>query len=234
MKRKFGVDVVMRPARVPYKETIRSKAQAMGRHVKQTGGHGQYGICHIEVEPLPRGAGFEFVDKIFGGAIPSQFIPSVQKGIEKAMAEGVLTPYPMVDVRVTLYDGKYHPVDSSDMAFQIAGSLALKEAAQKAGVSLLEPILRVEVLVPEAYTGEVIGDLNARRGRILGMEASGAGKQRIRALVPQAEMTRYAIDLRSMTQGRGAFTVAFDHYEEVPPHLAEKVIAEARKEREEG
>ncbi|HXF57402.1 MAG TPA: elongation factor G [Actinomycetota bacterium] len=233
MKRKFGVDVVTRPARVPYKETIRAKVQAMGRHVKQTGGHGQYGIAHIEVEPLPRGAGFEFVDRIVGGVIPSQFIPSVQKGIEKAMAEGVVTPYPMVDVRVTLYDGKHHPVDSSDIAFQIAGALAIKEAAAKAGVNLLEPIMLVEVVVPDAYTGDIMGDLNARRGRILGAEPTGAGKTRIRALVPLAEMTRYAIDLRSMTGGRGVFTMRFDHYEEVPPHLAEKVIAEARREREE-
>ena len=232
MKQKFGVDVVTHSAKVPYKETIKSKIQAMGRHVKQSGGHGQYGIANIEVEPLPRGAGFEFVDKIFGGAIPNQFIPSVEKGVVKTMQEGVVTPYPMVDIRVTLYDGKFHTVDSSDMAFQIAGSLALRDAAAKAGVSLLEPIMEVEVLVPEAYTGEVIGDFNAKRGRILGMDTVGAGKQRIRALVPQSEMTRYAIDLRSMTGGRGIFSMKFDHYEEVPPHLAEKVIAEAKKERE--
>jgi elongation factor G len=166
--------------------------------------------------------------------IPNQFIPSVEKGIVKAMADGVITPYPMVDVRVTLYDGKFHPVDSSDIAFQLAGQLALKEAAQKVGVSLLEPIVQVEVLVPESYTGEIIGDLNSKRGRILGMESAGAGKQRIRALVPHSEMTRYAIDLRSMTQGRGAFGMTFDHYDEVPSHLAEKVVAEARKEKEEG
>jgi len=234
MKRKFGVDVVTHPAKVPYKETIKGKVQAMGRHVKQSGGHGQYGIAHIEVEPLPRGSGFEFVDKIFGGAIPNQFIPSVEKGVEKTMSQGVVTPYQMVDVRVTLVDGKYHAVDSSDMAFQLAGSLAIKDAASKAGVNLLEPIVQTEVVVPEDYTGDVIGDLNSKRGRILGMESTGGGKQRIRALVPQAEMTRYAIELRSMTQGRGMFTMKFDHYEEVPTHLAEKVIAEARKEKEEG
>ncbi|HEY3209518.1 MAG TPA: elongation factor G, partial [Actinomycetota bacterium] len=233
MKRKFGVDVVMHPAKVPYKETMKGKVQAMGRHVKQSGGHGQYAIANIEVEPLPRGSGFEYVDKIFGGAIPNQFIPSVEKGIVKQISEGVVTPYPMVDIRVTLYDGKFHPVDSSDMAFQLAGILAIKDAAAKAGISLLEPIVQVEVLVPESYTGDIIGDLNSKRGRILGMETTGSGKQRIKALVPQSEMTRYAIDLRSMTHGRGAFTMTFDHYEEVPSHLAEKVIAEAKKEREE-
>jgi elongation factor G len=234
MKRKFCVDVLTRPAKGPYKETIKGKVQAQGRHVKQTGGHGQFAVCWIEVGPMPRGGGFEFVDKISGGVIPNQFIPSVEKGIVKAMADGVITPYPMVDVRVTLYDGKFHPVDSSDIAFQLAGQLALKEAAQKAGVSLLEPIVQVEVLVPESYTGEIIGDLNSKRGRILGMESAGAGKQRIRALAPHSEMTRYAIDLRSMTQGRGAFGMTFDHYDEVPSHLAEKVVAEARKEKEEG
>ncbi len=233
MKRKFGVDVVMHPAKVPYKETLKGKVQAMGRHVKQSGGHGQYAIANVEVEPLPRGSGFEYVDKIFGGAIPNQFIPSVEKGIVKQISDGVVTPYPMVDIRVTLYDGKFHPVDSSDMAFQLAGILAIKEAAAKAGISLLEPIVQVEVLVPESYTGDIIGDLNSKRGRILGMETTGSGKQRIKALVPQSEMTRYAIDLRSMTHGRGAFTMTFDHYEEVPSHLAEKVIAEAKREREE-
>jgi elongation factor G len=234
MKRKFGVDVVTHPARVPYKETIKAPVKAMGRHVKQSGGHGQYAICNIEVEPLPRGAGFEYVDKIFGGSVPNQFIPSVEKGIVKAMQEGVVTPNPMVDIRVTLYDGKFHPVDSSDMAFQIAGALALKEAVAQAGLALLEPVVKVEVLAPESYTGDIIGDFNSKRGRILGMEGSGAGKQRIRALVPQSEMTRYAIELRSMTHGRASFTMTFDHYEEVPPHVAEKVIAEARKAKEEG
>jgi elongation factor G len=233
MKRKFGVDVITHPARVPYKETLKGKAQGLGRHVKQSGGHGQYGVCNIEVEPLPRGGGFEFVDKIFGGAIPNQFIASVEKGIVKTMSEGLATGNRMVDIRVTLHDGKYHTVDSSDMAFQIAGALALKDAAAKAGVSLLEPIVKVEVVVPESLTGDVIGDLNSKRGRILGMETTGAGRQRIAAMVPQVEMTRYAIDLRSMTHGRGAFTMSFDHYEEVPTHLAEKIIAAAKKEREE-
>ncbi|TMK81419.1 MAG: elongation factor G [Actinobacteria bacterium] len=234
MKRKFGVEVVTSPAHVPYKETFKTKVQAMGRHVKQSGGHGQYAIAYIEVEPLPRGTGFEYVDKIFGGSIPNQFIPSVEKGVVKTMHEGVVTRNPMVDVRVTLYDGKFHPVDSSDMAFQIAGSLALKEAAAKAGIALLEPIVKVEVFTPESYMGDIIGDLNAKRGRILGMESSGGGKQVIRALAPQSELTRYAIDLRSMTHGRATFAMAFDHYEEVPSHLAEKIIAAARREGGEG
>jgi elongation factor G len=232
MQRKFGVGVVTHPARVPYKETLRQKVQALGRHVKQSGGHGQYGIAHIEVEPLDRGAGFEFVNKITGGVIPSQFIPSVEKGVVKALESGV-TGHQMVDLRVTLFDGKFHTVDSSDMAFQIAGSLAIKDAAEKAGVVLLEPIVDVEVTVPESLTGDVIGDLNAKRGRVLGMDPTGTGKTRIHAQVPQAEMTRYSIDLRSITGGRGIFTMSFSHYEEVPSHLAEKVIAESQKEKEE-
>jgi elongation factor G len=232
MHRKFGVDVVTHPARVPYKETLRQKVQALGRHVKQSGGHGQYGIAHIEVEPLERGSGFEFVNKIVGGVIPSQFIPSVEKGIVKAMESGI-TGHQMVDLRVTLFDGKHHTVDSSDMAFQIAGSLALKDAADKAGVVLLEPVVDLEVMVPDSLTGDVIGDLNAKRGRVLGMDPTGAGKTRIRAQVPQSEMTRYSIDLRSITGGRGVFTLTFSHYEEVPSHLADRVIAEAQREKEE-
>ena len=233
MKRKFGVEVSTAPAKIAYRETIRGPGKGTGRHVKQTGGHGQYGVCVIEIEPLPRGAGFEFVDKIFGGAIPNQFIPSVEKGVVKAMQQGVISGYPMVDVRCTLVDGKFHPVDSSDMAFQIAGSLALKEAAEQAGVILLEPVVELEVVVPEAYTGDIMGDLNAKRAKIAGIESAGVGKQRIRALVPQAEVARYAIELRSMTGGRGAFTMRFSHYEEVPPHLAEKIVAEARRAKEE-
>jgi elongation factor G len=232
MQRKFGVGVATHPARVPYKETLRQKVQALGRHVKQSGGHGQYGIAHVEVEPLERGSGFEFVNKITGGVIPSQYIPSVEKGIVKAMESGT-TGHQMVDLRVTLFDGKFHTVDSSDMAFQIAGSLAMKDAADKAGVVLLEPIVDVEVTVPESLTGDVIGDLNAKRGRVLGMDQTGAARTRIRAQVPQAEMTRYSIDLRSITGGRGTFTLSFSHYEEVPTHLADKVIAESQREKEE-
>lgn len=233
MKRKFGVEVSTAPAKIAYRETIRGPGKGTGRHVKQTGGHGQYGVCVIEIEPLPRGAGFEFVDKIFGGAIPNQFIPSVEKGVVKAMQQGVISGYPMVDVRCTLVDGKFHPVDSSDMAFQIAGSLALKEAAEQAGVILLEPVVELEVVAPEAYTGDIMGDLNVKRAKIAGIESAGVGKQRIRALVPQAEVARYAIELRSMTGGRGAFTMRFSHYEEVPPHLAERIVAEARRAKEE-
>jgi elongation factor G len=233
MKRKFGVDVVTRPAKVPYKETLKGHIRAQGRHVKQSGGAGQYAVCWIEAEPLPRGSGFEYVDKIFGGSIPSQYIPSVEKGIVKQLDLGVITPNPMVDIRVTLVDGKFHSVDSSDMAFQIAGSLAIKEAAHQAGIALLEPVMQVEVIVPESMTGDIIGDLNSKRGRIQGMESTGAGKQRVKALVPQAEMARYAIDLRSMTGGRGLCTMRFDHYDEVPAHLADKIIAEQRHEKEE-
>jgi elongation factor G len=233
MKRKFGVEVTTSPAKIAYRETIRAAGKGLGRHVKQTGGHGQYAICNVEIEPLPRGTGFEFVDKIFGGAIPGQFIPSIEKGIVKAMAQGVISGNPMVDVRCTLVDGKFHTVDSSDMAFQIAGSLALKEAVDRAGVVLLEPIVEVSVVVPESYTGDIMGDLNSKRAKIQGMESAGAGKQRVKALVPQAEVARYAIDLRSMTGGRAAFTMTFSHYEEVPSHLAEKIIAEAQKAKEE-
>jgi elongation factor G len=233
LSRKFGVGVEHAPAKIAYRETFRGKAKGHGRHVKQSGGHGQYAICDIEVEPVPRGEGFVFEDKIFGGAIPHQFIPSVEKGVVKTMAEGVLSGNPMVDVKVTLVDGKFHSVDSSDMAFQIAGSLAIKEAAESVGVSLLEPIVQLSVVVPDAFTGDVMGDLNSKRGKIQGMEQAGGGKQRINALVPQSEVARYVIDLRSMTGGRGAFTMSFSHYEEMPTHLAEKVIAEHRKAREE-
>ena len=226
LHRKFGVEVAEIPLRIPYRETIAGKAQAMGRHVKQTGGHGQYAIAHVEVEPGPRGSGFEFVDKIVGGAVPNQFIPSVQKGVEKTLGEGVLAGYPVVDVRVTLFDGKFHPVDSSDLAFQLAGGHGFKEAAHTAGVVLLEPIMDLEVVVPDAYLGDIMGDLNAKRGHIQGTEAI-AGHQIVKAKVPMAEVARYAIDLRSMTGGQGTFRMEPSHYEEVPSHLADKIVAEA-------
>ena len=233
LKAKFGVEVETRPAKIAYRETIRGKAKAQGRHVKQTGGHGQYAVCEIELEPLPRGEGFVYEDKIYGGAIPQQFIPSIEKGIVKTMSEGVLSGNPMVDIKVTLVDGKFHSVDSSDMAFQVAGSLALKEAVESAGVALLEPIVQLAVTVPESFTGDIMGDLNAKRGKIQGMDQIGGGKQVINALVPQAEVARYVIDLRSMTGGRGAFSMVFSHYEEMPQHLAQKVIDEYQRAREE-
>lgn len=233
MHRKFGVEVRTEPAKVPYKETLRAPAEAQGRYVKQTGGHGQYGVCHIRVEPLDRGAGFEFDDKIVGGVIPNQFIPSVEKGVVAAMERGVLAGYPVVDVKVVLDDGKHHSVDSSDMAFQMAGSLAFKQAAEQAGVVLLEPIVDVEVTVPDSMTGDIMGDLNAKRGKVLGMDPTGTGKTKIRAQVPQAEMTRYSIDLRSITGGHGAFTMRFSHYEEVPAHVADRLVEELRRRDEE-
>ena len=233
LKGKFGVEVVAKPAKIAYRETIRTKAKGQGRHVKQSGGHGQYAVCEIEVEPLPRGEGFVYEDKIFGGAIPQQFIPSIEKGIVKTMSEGVLSGNPMVDIKVTLVDGKFHSVDSSDMAFQIAGSIALKEVVEQAGVALLEPIVQLQVTVPDSFTGDIMGDLNAKRGKIQGMDQLGGGKQVINALVPQGEVARYVIDLRSMTGGRGAFSMTFSHYEEMPQHLAQKVIDEYQHAREE-
>ena len=233
LKAKFGVEVEAKPAKIAYRETIRAKAKAQGRHVKQSGGHGQYAVCEIEVEPLPRGEGFVYEDKIFGGAIPQQFIPSIEKGIVKTMSEGVLSGNPMVDIKVTLVDGKFHSVDSSDMAFQIAGSLALKEVVEQAGVALLEPLVQLQVTVPESFTGDIMGDLNAKRGKIQGMDQLGGGKQVINAMVPQGEVARYVIDLRSMTGGRGAFSMTFSHYEEMPQHLAQKVIDEYQHAREE-
>ena len=228
LKRKYGVEVVQVPLLLPYKETFKQPVKALGRHVKQSGGHGQYAIANIEVEPLPHGGGFEYVDKIYGGAVPNQFIPSVEKGVRKAMEDGLVAGFPVVDIRVTLYDGKYHTVDSSDMAFQIAGGLALKEAAANAEVALLEPVLELEVLVPDDYVGDVLGDLSSRRGRVVGTDPVGTGRTLVRANVPEAEVVRYAIDLRSMTRGKGSFARRFSHYEELPPHMAAKVIEEAK------
>jgi elongation factor G len=232
LKRKFGVQVDQVPLRLPYKETFKNPAKGFGRHVKQSGGHGQYGISNIEVEPLPRGEGFEFVDKIYGGSIPNQFIPSVEKGVRKAMEDGLAAGYPVVDIRVTLVDGKFHTVDSSDMAFQIAGALAIKDAASSADVVLLEPVLELGVLVPDVYVGDILGDLSSRRGRVVGTDPVGTGRTLVRATVPEAEAVRYAIDLRSMTKGRGSFSRHFSHYEELPPHMAAKVIEEAKAARE--
>jgi elongation factor G len=227
---RYGVAVETVELRVPLRETVAGKAQGLGRNVKQTGGHGEYGICHIEVEPLPSGGGFEFVDKIVGGVVPRQFIPSVEKGIRWQMDQGVLAGYPMVDIRATLFDGKAHSVDSSDMAFQKAGRFALKDAAEKAGVLLLEPVDELSVLVPDDYVGAVMSDLSSRRGRVLGTEAVPGGRTLVKAEVPQLEIIRYAIDLRSMSHGTGSFTRSFLRYEPLPPHLAEKLVAAAKKD----
>jgi elongation factor G len=233
LKRKFGVEVETETPKVPYRETIRKSVKVEGKHKKQTGGHGQYGHVWIEMEPLPEGEGFVFEETIFGGAVPKQYIPAVEKGIREAMEEGVLAGYPVVDFKVNLYDGSYHTVDSSELAFKIAAIQAFRKAMEQANPVLLEPIMNLEVLVPEAYMGDVIGDLNSKRGRILGMEPKGS-MQLIKAQVPLAELSKYAIDLRSLTQGRGSFEMSFDHYEEVPARTAEAIIAQAQKEKEQG
>ncbi|MDS1272183.1 elongation factor G-like protein EF-G2 [Lipingzhangella sp. LS1_29] len=222
LNNRYGVKVETEPVRVPLRETFTVPAQGKGRNVKQTGGHGEYGICHIAVEPLPPGSGLEFVDKVVGGVVPRQYIPSVEKGIRAQMEQGVKSGYPVVDIRVTLYDGKSHSVDSSDMAFQKAGKLALKDAAENARVSMLEPVDHVTVVVDEDYVGAVMSDLSARRGRVLGNEPIGAGRVRIRAEVPELEISRYAIDLRSLSHGTGTFSREYLRHEPLPQHLAEK------------
>jgi elongation factor G len=231
LKRKFGLEVQMKTPRVPYKETIHGRVEVQGRHKKQTGGRGQFGDCWIKLEPLPRGGGYEFVNQVVGGAIPRQYIPAVEKGIVEAMEEGVLAGYPVVDVRVTVYDGSYHTVDSSEMAFKIAGSLAFKKGVLQANPGLLEPIMTVEVAVPDESMGDVIGDLNSKRGRVLGVETKGKG-QVIKAQVPLAEMLEYATQLKAITSDRGDYTMEFSHYDELPPHLKERVIAESKREKE--
>ncbi len=231
LKRKFNVDVELTAPKVPYKETIKGRAEAQGKYKRQSGGRGQYGDCWLKVEPLSRGGGFEFADEIVGGVIPRQYIPSVEKGVRNTLTEGYLAGFPVVDVKVTVYDGSFHEVDSSDMAFQIAASMGLKSAFEKARPILLEPIMAVEVSCPDECMGDVIGDLNSRRGRVLGMESKGAG-QVIKALVPMADVLKYAPDLRSITSGRGSFEARFSHYDEVPAPLAEKVIAESKRAKE--
>ncbi len=222
---RYGVAVEPVALRVPLRETVAGKAQGLGRNVKQSGGHGEFGICHIEVEPLDSGGGLEFIDKIVGGVVPRQFIPSVEKGIRSQMEQGVLAGYPMVDIKVTLYDGKAHSVDSSDMAFQKAGRAALRDAAAKAQVLLLEPVDEVSVLVADDYVGAVMSDLSSRRGRVLGTEPVAGGRTLVKAEIPELEVTRYAIDLRSMSHGTGSFTRSYLRYEPLPSHLAEKVAA---------
>ena len=227
MKSRFGAEIELHPPRVPYLEAIRKSAKAHGRYKKQTGGRGQFGDCHIEIAPAEAGTGFEFVDEIKGGAIPKGFIPAVEKGIAEAMQHGVLAGYPVKDLRVRLYDGQYHRVDSSENAFKVAGSMAFKEAMEQADPVLLEPIMLLTVSVPEDVVGDVVGDLNSRRGRPLGMEAKGSATE-IKAEVPMAEVLDYARDLRAITGGRGDYTMEFARHEEIPAHLAQKVISEAR------
>jgi elongation factor G len=227
LKRKYGCEVDLKAPKVPYKETIKAASSAQGKYKRQSGGRGQYGDTWLKIEPLPRGKGFEFLDKIVGGAIPKNYIPAVEKGVRETMANGYLSGHPIVDVRVTLYDGSYHDVDSSDMAFKIAGSMGFKNAIEKAKPVILEPIMSMEITTPEECVGDVIGDLNSRRGKVSGVETKGHN-QIIKAQVPMAEVLKYAPDLRSMTAGRGEFTMEFAHYEELPAHLADKVIKEAK------
>jgi elongation factor G len=230
LKRRFGVDVNLKPPRIPYRETIKAATEAHGRHKKQTGGHGQFGDCKIKVEPLPRGADFEFVDDIFGGAIPRQFIPAVEKGIQDARTRGYLAGYPMVDFRVTVFDGSYHDVDSNELSFKLAGSLAFKDAMTRARPTILEPVMNVEVYAPSDFAGDLMGDLNGRRGRIGGMDTRGATTI-IKAQVPMSEMLTYEQHLTSATGGRGSYHMEYSHYDEVPSHLQTKIIAAAKAER---
>jgi len=231
LKRKFGVEAELKAPKVPYRETIKGTARAQGKHKRQTGGHGQYGDCWLELAPLPRGSGFEFEDAVVGGVIPRQFIPAVEKGIRELLPHGILAGYPIVDVKGKVYDGSYHDVDSSEMAFKIAASLGFRKAFEMAKPVLLEPIMLITVTVPDDSMGDIIGDLNSRRGRVLGAEPKGGGMQAIRANVPMAEILRYAPDLRSMTSGRGDFEMELARYEEVPGHIAERLVKEAQAAR---
>ncbi len=231
IKRKFNVDVLLKTPKVPYRETIKKKVRVQGRHKKQTGGHGQFGDCWVQIEPLPRGKGFEFVDAIVGGAIPKTYIPAVEKGIIESAQRGVLAGFPCVDFKATLDDGSFHAVDSSEMAFKIAGSLAFKKAAEDAKPVLLEPIMKIQITTPDEFMGDIMGDLNSRRGRVLGMDSAGK-YQVINAEVPMVEVLTYAPDLRSMTGGRGIFSVEFLRYDEVPAQLSEKIVEAVRAEKE--
>jgi elongation factor G len=224
---RYGVAVETIDLRVSLRETVAGKATGLGRNVKQSGGHGEFGICHIEVEPLPSGTGFEFVDKIVGGVVPRQFIPSVEKGVRAQMEQGVIAGYPMVDIRVTLFDGKAHSVDSSDMAFQKAGRAALRDAVDKAKGVLLEPVDEVSVLVADDYVGGIMSDLSSRRGRVIGTEPIGSGRTLVKAEIPELEIIRYAIDLRSLSHGTGSFSRTYLRHEPLPSHLAEKVVKDS-------
>jgi elongation factor G len=232
LKRKFGVEVELKTPTVPYKETIKGKTRVQGKYKRQSGGRGQYGDAWIELEPQPRGKGFEFVDKIVGGVIPRNYIPSVEKGILETMPHGILAGYPVVDIKVTLVDGSYHDVDSSDMAFKIAASMGFKKGFVEANPIMLEPIMEMAITVPEECQGDIIGDLNSRRGRVLGMDPKNKN-QVIRVHVPMAEILDYDHTLKSITRGRGSFTMILDHYDELPSYLADKIIAAAKKEKEE-
>ncbi len=232
LKRRFGVEVDVKPPKVPYRETIRGKTKVQGKHKKQSGGRGQFGDTWLEISPLPRGGGFEFENRIVGGAIPKTYIPAVEKGVHEAMAQGVLAHYPMVDVKVSLYDGSYHDVDSSEMAFKIAGSIGFKKGVLECKPILLEPIMTMEVIVPSEFIGDVIGDLNSKRGKILGVDAND-DNQNVRAHVAMASILNYAQELRALTSGRGIFVMEYDHYDVVPGHLTAKIIEEAKKETKE-
>lgn len=231
LKRKYNVEATLTLPKIPYKETIKKAVRVQGRHKKQTGGHGQFGDCWVQFEPLPRGSGFEFVDKVVGGSIPRTYIPAVEKGIIDSCVRGVLAGYPCIDFRATLDDGSYHAVDSSEMAFKIAGSLAFKKAVEQASPVLLEPIMEIEVITPDEFMGDIMGDLNGRRGRVLGMDSKGKN-QVVRANVPMSEVLTYAPDLRSMTGGRGIFFLKFSHYDEVPAQMAQKIIDAANAAKE--
>ncbi len=233
LARRFDVHVELMKPRIPYRETITRKAEAQGRHKKQTGGRGQFGDAYLRLEPMPHGGGFEFVDAIKGGSIPGKFVPAVEKGVVEVMEKGILAGYKMTDIKTTVFDGSYHPVDSSEIAFKMAGSIAFRNCCEKAGLVLLEPIMAIEITVPDSYTGDVMGDLNARRGRIMGMETQG-NLQVIKAFAPQAELYKYSNSLRSLTHGRGFFTMEVARYEEVPKELAGKVVEEAKRAKETG
>jgi elongation factor G len=230
LKKRYNTEVTLQAPKVPYRETIRGKADVQGRHKKQSGGHGQFGDCRIRMEPLPRGGNFQFVNEIFGGAIPKNFIPAVEKGIVEAAARGYLAGFPVVDFKVVLYDGSYHDVDSNELSFKTAGRIAFKKAMEQAKPTLLEPIMNVEITVPDEFAGSIMGDMNSRRGRIQGMD-NKAGKTVVRAEVPMAEMLTYGTDLTSMTQGRGSFNMEMNHYDVVPQAAQEKIIAAAKAAR---
>lgn len=231
--KRLGANVTEQEVKIPYRETITGSARVQGRHKKQTGGRGQFGDCWVRFEPLPRGSGYEYVDAIVGGAIPRNFIPAVDKGLQESLDHGILGGFRVVDIKATVDDGSFHDVDSSEMAFRQAAHLAFRAGMEKAGAVILEPLVNVEVVVPESYMGDIISDMNTKRGRILGMEPLGGGKQAIKAVAPQSELQNYAIDLRSIARGRGKFTIEFSHYEEVPAHIAQGIIEKAKKDREE-